>query len=116
MELNELSDVLKALAAPSRLKIVHLLRTRSFCVNALTRRLDISQPAVSQHLAVLKGAGLVEASKAGTMVHYRVNVERLERAQAALAGLGVQETREAGPEADAKAPTGSRTPAAPVGR
>ena len=107
MELHELSEVLKALAVPSRLKIVHLLGTRSYCVNALTRRLDISQPAVSQHLAVLKRAGLVEASKAGTMVHYRVNAEQLERVQAALAGIGVAERLEAGKRGTPAVPAGS---------
>ena len=95
MELNELSELLKALAVPSRLKIIHLLRTRPYCVNALTKRLDISQPAVSQHLAVLKRVGLVEASKVGTMVHYRVSAGRFDGVLAALDGIGVPEARDA---------------------
>lgn len=88
MNAKELSEALKALAVPSRLKIMELLSTRSYCVNALTARLGISQPAVSQHLAVLKRAGLVDTSKAGTKVHYRVSTGKLVRVLEALAAFG----------------------------
>jgi DNA-binding transcriptional ArsR family regulator len=88
METAELAEALKALAAPSRLKIMELLQSHPYCVRALTVRLDISQPAVSQHLAVLKRAGLVEADREGTMVHYRVNPERFEDVVKALGILG----------------------------
>jgi ArsR family transcriptional regulator, arsenate/arsenite/antimonite-responsive transcriptional repressor len=88
MDTVELAGALRALAAPSRLKIIELLQTRSFCVRALTARLDISQPAVSQHLAVLKQAGLVDSDRKGTMVHYRVDRERLEAVMNALAVVG----------------------------
>ena len=88
METAELAEALKALALPSRLKIVELLRSRRYCVRALTMRLDISQPAVSQHLAVLRRAGLVEAERNGTMVHYRVNLQRFEQVMTALDAVG----------------------------
>ena len=88
MDTDELSRACKALAVPSRLKIMELLRRYSYCVGALTRRLGISQPAVSQHLAVLKRAGLVDAHRVGTMVHYRVNAKRLERVTDAIGELG----------------------------
>ena len=88
MEAAELAEALKALAAPSRLKIMEHLQLRPFCVRALTVRLDISQPAVSQHLAVLKRAGLVEADRDGTMVHYRVNPERFAHVVKALGVVG----------------------------
>lgn len=84
----ELSIVLKALAAPSRLKIVELLTENAYCVNALTRRLDISQPAVSQHLAVLRKAGLVAPRKIGVTVHYELNTRRLEGMRRALDAIG----------------------------
>lgn len=70
---QELTDICKALSVPSRLKILKLLRDRRLCVNALTRLLDISQPAVSQHLTVLRQAGLVTGVKEGYMVHYSLN-------------------------------------------
>ena len=88
MEAAELAEALKALGAPSRLKIIELLQSHQYCVRALTVRLAISQPAVSQHLAVLKRASLVEADKVGTMVHYRVNPERFERVVKALGVVG----------------------------
>ncbi len=88
METVELVEALKALAAPSRLKIFELLQSRPYCVRALTVRLDISQPAVSQHLAVLKRAGLVDADKEGTMVHYRVNSKRFGQVMQALGVVG----------------------------
>lgn len=88
MKATELAEALRALAAPSRLKIMEHLQSQPFCVRALTARLDISQPAVSQHLAVLKRAGLVEADRAGTMVHYRVNPERFARVVKALGVVG----------------------------
>lgn len=88
MNTIDLAEVLKALSVPSRLKIVELLRTHAYCVRALTMRLDISQPAVSQHLAVLKRAGLVDADREGTMVHYRVNQDRFEQVMKALDMVG----------------------------
>ena len=93
MEAPELAEALRALSAPSRLKILELLQTHPYCVRALTVRLDISQPAVSQHLAVLKRAGLVEADKDGTMVHYRINSEGFERVVKALESWGVSSFR-----------------------
>lgn len=89
MDCDTLSEALKALAVPSRLKIIELLRTHSYCVRALTMLLDISQPAVSQHLAVLKRAGLVDADREGAMVHYRINGERFEEVMRALGAVGM---------------------------
>ena len=88
MESTQLAEALKALAAPSRLKIIELLQSHPYCVRALTVRLDISQPAVSQHLAVLKRAGLVDANREGTMIHYRVNATRFGEVVKALGVVG----------------------------
>ena len=48
---------------------------------------EISQPAVSQHLAILKRAGPVDAAKIGTMIYYRINVEGFEELLSALGAL-----------------------------
>jgi DNA-binding transcriptional ArsR family regulator len=61
-----------ALADPSRRAIFESLTRREAAVNELTARFDISQPAVSQHLATLKRAGLVNARRDGRNVYYRV--------------------------------------------
>ena len=64
--------IFQALADPSRrASFVSLMRGEA-AVNALTARFDISQPAVSQHLAALKAAGLVKARREGRCVYYRV--------------------------------------------
>ncbi|MHC4506305.1 MAG: ArsR/SmtB family transcription factor [Planctomycetota bacterium] len=73
-----LVKVLKALSSEPRLKIFRLLKERSLCVNAITGRLGVTQSAVSQHLRVLREAGLVEAEKRGCWMHYSVRREALE--------------------------------------
>jgi DNA-binding transcriptional ArsR family regulator len=61
-----------ALVDPSRRAIFESLTRGEAPVKDLTARFDISQPAVSQHLAALKDAGLVQARKEGRCVYYRV--------------------------------------------
>ena len=84
MDIEEMARLHKALSAPVRLQILALLSERPLCVNAITRSVDISQPAVSQHLAVLKQAGLVAGEKQGYMVHYSLNRTRLDQFRAAV--------------------------------
>ena len=64
--------VFHALADPSRRGIFEALTHGEAAVKDLTARFDISQPAVSQHLAALKEAGLVRARREGRQVFYRV--------------------------------------------
>jgi DNA-binding transcriptional ArsR family regulator len=64
--------VFAALAVESRVRIVQLLAKDTFCVGALSRLTGISAGAVSQHLRVLKSAGLVEPERRGYFVHYRL--------------------------------------------
>ena len=65
--------VFKALADPSRRAILASLARGEAAVKDLTARFDISQPAVSQHLAALRDAGLVIGRREGRCVHYRVD-------------------------------------------
>lgn len=67
-----LQDVLKALADPTRMRILALLGSGEVCVCHLHTALDVPQPTASRHLAALKKAGLVEARKIGLWVHYRL--------------------------------------------
>jgi DNA-binding transcriptional ArsR family regulator len=67
------ADVLKTLASPKRLEIVHLLADGSREVSRLAEDLGISQPNVSQHLALLRSAGVVEAERDGREVRYRLS-------------------------------------------
>jgi len=61
-----------ALADPSRRAIFESLTRREAAVKDITARFAISQPAVSQHLATLKAAGLVKARREGRCVYYKV--------------------------------------------
>ena len=64
--------IFQALADPSRRAIFESLLAGEAAVKDLTARFDISQPAVSQHLATLKDAGLVHGRREGRCVYYRV--------------------------------------------
>jgi len=64
--------IFQALADPSRRAILEALTHGEAAVKELTARFDISQPAVSQHLATLKAAGLVHGRREGRCVYYRV--------------------------------------------
>jgi DNA-binding transcriptional ArsR family regulator len=67
------ADILRTLASPRRLEILHRLADGPSEVGRLATELDISQPNVSQHLAVLRSAGLVEAERDGREVRYRLS-------------------------------------------
>ena len=66
------TKIFQALADPSRRAIFESLIRGEAAVKDLTARFAISQPAVSQHLAALKDAGLVTGRKEGRLVYYRV--------------------------------------------
>ena len=66
------AEVLKTLAHPRRLAILHRLAQGPCEVGRLAEDLDMPQPNVSQHLAVLRAAGIVEADRDGREVRYRL--------------------------------------------
>ena len=66
------NKIFQALADPSRRAIYETLMGGEAAVKDLTARFDISQPAISQHLAILKDAGLVISRREGRCVYYRV--------------------------------------------
>lgn len=77
----------KALASDARLEILSILTEGNLCVNALVDRLNISQPAVSQHLKILESAGLVKGKKMGYRVHYSLVTESLVKCSTFLEKL-----------------------------
>jgi len=70
-------NLFKALSDQTRLRLVDLLLTHDLCVGALANRLGISKPAVSQHLKILRKAGLVKGEKRGYWTHYTVEKNTL---------------------------------------
>jgi DNA-binding transcriptional ArsR family regulator len=69
---NLQAGILKALANPIRLEILHLLADGAAGVGSLAAQLSLSQPNVSQHLAVLRSTGLVEVERGGREAGYRL--------------------------------------------
>ncbi len=74
---KQLARALKVLSVETRIRILQLLKSRPLCVNALAVRLGITPGAVSQHLRIMRDAGLVIDEKRGYYVHYRLNKEAL---------------------------------------
>ena len=71
------AEIFKALADPTRRAVFERLADGDRTATELRDGLDISQPAMSQHLAVLRSAGLVAEERSGRNVNYRVNPEGL---------------------------------------
>lgn len=70
-------QILKTLSDETRFELVKLLLTHDLCVGALAQRLKVSEAAVSQHLKLLREAGLVKGEKRGYWTHYMVEKTRL---------------------------------------
>jgi len=70
--LNRIADVLKAMADPTRLKILHSLNLGERCVSDILDVVGGSQANVSKHLSVLKRAGLVDSRRDGLNVFYHI--------------------------------------------
>ena len=76
---EKLARIFKVLSVDARVRIIQLLKSRPFCVNALARQLGITAAAVSQHLRVLRDAELVTSDRQGYYVHYQINKSTLAR-------------------------------------
>lgn len=85
-DLSEESSLLKVLSDTNRLRIfVTLLRSRhEVCVCDFVEGLGLMQPTVSHHLKVLKDAGLIESTRRGTWVYYRLSSRTRSKLRAAF--------------------------------
>ena len=86
----QITEFFKALSDPTRLKIFRMLAanpSNKLCVGAIAERLGVTQPAVSQHLRVLKNVGLVDPNRDGFRVHYTINPATLEVFKTAVEDL-----------------------------
>ena len=75
---------LKALGDPKRFLLLKIMSERGYCVGALAESTGLSESAVSQHLKILREAGLVYGVKRGYYTHYCVDKEALGRVIAEL--------------------------------
>lgn len=74
------SSVYKALADPTRRKILQLLREQDMTAGDLADNFDFAKPTLSRHFNVLREADLIQGNKQGTTITYRLNVTVLEEA------------------------------------
>lgn len=81
------ADVLKVLAHPVRLEILHLLADGPVEVGGLAAATGASQPNISQHLSVLRSVGLVEPDRHGREIRYRLTDPDVIRACSVMRGV-----------------------------
>jgi DNA-binding transcriptional ArsR family regulator len=100
-----MSSVFKALADPTRRRVLELLRERPMTAGELADHFQVSRPTMSAHFAVLREAGLVASDRHGKSVVYELQLSVLEEALLGFAqvfGLELRprgKARRAGPEA-----------------
>jgi DNA-binding transcriptional ArsR family regulator len=74
------SNVYKALADPTRRKVLQLLRERDMTAGELVNQFDLTWPTLSRHFAVLREADLIQGDKQGASITYSLNLSVLEEA------------------------------------
>ena len=96
-EIEKIAEIFKALSDPTRLRLIQMLSKcpldnvitgvcdgGPLCVNALAHKLGVTQSAVSQHLRVLRQAGLVRGARRGNFMHYSIDPAGFEKWKAGL--------------------------------
>jgi DNA-binding transcriptional ArsR family regulator len=101
--------VFDAISQPKRREIMRLLAQREMSAGEVTSHFDVTQPAISQHLRVLKDAGLISERRAGTKRLYSVRPEGFAELQDFLADVlpaALQRLKQAAEEEERNAPRG----------
>lgn len=90
-KIKKQAELFAVLADPTRLKLLQILCCQEppgcRCVNNLSRLLGITQPAVSQHMRVLKSVGLVKGERRGFRMHYIVDSVGLRHCREILSNI-----------------------------
>ena len=82
-----MQTVIQAIGDPRRREILQLVRDSELPAGEIAARFDVTRPAISQHLTVLKNAGLVSERREGTRRLYRARPEGLAELRSFLAGF-----------------------------
>ena len=91
-KLDDSTHILRALAHPLRMKILHFIDQHdSINVNKIYNTLKLEQSITSQHLKVLRLAGLVRAKKDGKYMHYSLNYDKIGQAIQAIRNFLAEE-------------------------
>lgn len=92
-----MNEVLKALAHPTRRRVLSMLKRGPLASGKIAEAFDVAWPTMTTHLNTLKAAGLVSAERNGTSIRYRLNASVMEETAAALldlAGAGKRERKQ----------------------
>jgi DNA-binding transcriptional ArsR family regulator len=87
LKYGAMEAALRAIAEPRRRRILQLVRERELSAGQIASQFDVSRPAISQHLGVLKEAGLVDERRNGTQRLYRARPQGLADLKAFLDGF-----------------------------
>ena len=93
----EITKILKAMADDTRFRILILLLQHNYCVRALSRKLELSESAISQHIKVLREAGFYRSEKCYYM-HYDVDRSTLHKLSSKIEELAAIEREVCNPE------------------
>ncbi len=80
-------SVYKALADPTRRKILQLLRERDMSAGEIAEHFDVSKPTLSRHFNVLQAADLIQGDRDGNRIIYRLNISVLEQTLMAMSEM-----------------------------
>ncbi|MEM0993813.1 MAG: metalloregulator ArsR/SmtB family transcription factor [Bacteroidota bacterium] len=85
-KLSVSSEILRALAHPLRMKILEFIdQNEEINVNKIYNTLHLEQSITSQHLRILRVAGLVDTQREGKYIYYSINYEQIQKAASAIA-------------------------------
>jgi len=91
-KLDHSSEILRALAHPLRLKILQFIdQNDTINVNKIYNTLKLEQSITSQHLRILRSAGLVDTEKEGKFRHYQINYARIQTVLNAINNFTAEE-------------------------
>jgi ArsR family transcriptional regulator len=88
-ELEKTVESFKAIGDKTRMRVLQLLSStgNNLCVTAIAHKLAIAQPTVSQHLKVLKNAGILKANRIGNHIHYRIDIQAIDDLRDTISAL-----------------------------
>jgi DNA-binding transcriptional ArsR family regulator len=95
-----MSDIFKALADPTRRKVLELLRERPMTAGELSGHFPVSKPTMSAHFTVLREADLIDSLKIGTTITYQLKLSVLEDALLGFAGVFGLGAKQASPTSE----------------
>ena len=103
------TKVLKAIADETRMKILTLLLKHNYCVRALATELSLTEAGVSQHLKVLREAGLLLGEKRGYFMHYKVERSVLHKLAGEIEALAAIEKKPCEPSSRPDCPASEKS-------